>query len=371
MPHLKIENFKCYKKADIDFNDLTVLVGANGAGKSSIIQSLLLLREAVSSSKGHKLPLNTLRDQNLGTATDIVYNNDTSLKIKFSWEVDSPKKPSRATLGMPESDSLLDVEILYKSTGCNDLTNKEFHFLSADRLGSTVAQPMHAFDFPVTGDRGQFCAQLLADKFAYKINASRLHAEGTSPYLTDQVNLYIKDIFPGVEIDAHSSWEMQTAQIMIRNSVKKSFGLSTNVGYGISYLLPILVTGLIASEGSIMIVENPEAHLHPAAQSQVGKFLAMVAATGTRVIVETHSDHLINGMQYFAVGNPEFIPNILINCFNIDLDTNTNLSRIKIEPISLGINGDYTKWPEGFMDQGRKDLYNLYQVRNKMQNRQL
>ena len=64
--------------------------------------------------------------------------------------------------------------------------------------------------------------------------------------------------------------------------------------------MPILATGLIAEAGSYMIVENPEAHLHPSAQSKIGRFLAMVAHTGVKVIIETHSDHVINGIQIAA-----------------------------------------------------------------------
>jgi AAA15 family ATPase/GTPase len=83
MPKLRIENFKCYRKEELLFGDLTVLVGTNGAGKSSVIQSLLLLHEAVKSPKeNRRLPLNDFRSQNLGSASDIVFNNDTSLDIK-------------------------------------------------------------------------------------------------------------------------------------------------------------------------------------------------------------------------------------------------------------------------------------------------
>lgn len=175
------------------------------------------------------------------------------------------------------------------------------------------------------------------------------------------MNLYIKDIFPGVEIDAKSSWEMQTAQVLIRNSVHAEYGLSTNVGYGISYLLPILVVGLMASENSMIVVENPEAHLHPSAQSQVGKFLAKIAATGTRVVVETHSDHLVNGIQNYAVSNPDFLDKVIINNFSID--TSRGGGEIKIDRIGLGENGDYSCWPAYFMDQSRKDLFELYKAR--------
>lgn len=364
MPTLKIENFKCYRNASIDFGSLTVLVGANGAGKSSVVQSLLLMHEGILAGRNHKMPLNDIRSQNLGRASDIVYNNDVTRNIKMAWKTVKPETSSRIEFKTPDSDSMLDLDIVKLTRGINELSQNEFHFLSADRLGSTIAQPMHSSEFPFVGDKGQFCAQLLAETYAHKVMPERLRAENTSPFLLDQVNLYINDIFPGVEIVAKSSWEMQSAQIMIRNSVQSDFGLSTNVGYGISYLLPIIVTGLIASKNSIIIVENPEAHLHPAAQSQIGKFLAMVASTGTRVVVETHSDHLVNGIQYFAVCNNEFINSVVINNFSIAYNSNPKQGYVKINRIGLKEDGDFSSWPLGFMDQSKIDLYELIKARS-------
>ncbi len=73
------------------------------------------------------------------------------------------------------------------------------------------------------------------------------------------------------------------------------FYLPTATGFGITYVLPIIVQALVAStlENSVLIVENPEAHLHPLSQSSLGKFLALVAWSGVQVLVETHSEHII------------------------------------------------------------------------------
>lgn len=369
MPKLRIENFKCYQKEELLFGDLTVLVGTNGAGKSSVIQSLLLLHEAVKSPKeNRRLPLNDFRSQNLGSASDIVFNNDTSLDIKLSWLVDKPLKSSRVTLRRPDGDAMFNIDKVKCSKGENELTKTEFHFISADRIGSSIAQSMHSSENLNIGDKGEYCAQLLADTYSHKVNSLRLYDNNTSPFILDQVNLYIKDLFPGVEIVANSSEKMQTAQVQIRNSVHSEFALSTNVGYGISYLLPIIVAGLISDKGSMMIVENPEAHLHPSAQSQIGKFLAMVAATGTRVVIETHSDHLVNGIQNYALSHSNFLPNVIINNFSIARKAESNKGYIKIDRIKLEENGDYSCWPKGFMDQSKKDLYELYNLRKNIHN---
>lgn len=183
MPILKIENFKCYKKASVHFGDLTVLVGANGAGKSSVVQSLLLLYEGMHIQKRHRLPLNDFKGQNLGRAYDVVYCNDTSLNIRLVWSVGKPFTSSMVILGVPESDTTLDIDIRVSRTGNNELSLNEFHFLSVDRMGASVAQPMCSSDYINVGEKGQYCAQLLAEKYRYKVDASRLYEVNSSPYL--------------------------------------------------------------------------------------------------------------------------------------------------------------------------------------------
>ncbi|WP_164708190.1 AAA family ATPase, partial [Pseudomonas viridiflava] len=70
-----------------------------------------------------------------------------------------------------------------------------------------------------------------------------------------------------------------------------------NTGFGISYVIPIIVAMLCTTEGGYLLVENPEVHLHPAAQSILAELLTMAATCGIQVILETHSDHIINGIR--------------------------------------------------------------------------
>ncbi|MGH3693299.1 MAG: AAA family ATPase [Pseudonocardiaceae bacterium] len=70
-----------------------------------------------------------------------------------------------------------------------------------------------------------------------------------------------------------------------------------NIGFGFSYALPVIIAGLLAPGGGLLLVENPEAHLHPAGQSRLGRFLARIAGSGVQVVLETHSDHILNGVR--------------------------------------------------------------------------
>ncbi|MCQ4437669.1 AAA family ATPase, partial [Clostridioides difficile] len=81
-------------------------------------------------------------------------------------------------------------------------------------------------------------------------------------------------------------------------------GLSSfNVGFGITYVLSIITLVLSAEPGDILIIENPEAHVHPRGQIELGKFLALASKSGIQIIVETHSDHIFNGMRLFIKNN--------------------------------------------------------------------
>ena len=83
----------------------------------------------------------------------------------------------------------------------------------------------------------------------------------------------------------------------MRTSNAVDFHSPVHTGFGLTQVLPIVVAALSADEGDILLVENPEVHLHPAGQALMGQFLAKVALAGVQVIVETHSDHILNGVR--------------------------------------------------------------------------
>lgn len=71
----------------------------------------------------------------------------------------------------------------------------------------------------------------------------------------------------------------------------------SHVGTGVSYIASVIVSALSCKKGSLFIIENPEIHLHPGAQSKLLEFLSFLAAKGLQIIVETHSDHIFNGLR--------------------------------------------------------------------------
>jgi predicted ATPase len=127
-----------------------------------------------------------------------------------------------------------------------------------------------------------------------------------------------------------------------------------NVGFGLSYVFPILVALLVAQEEQIVVIDSPEAHLHPSAQSQMGQLLAHFAAAGVQILVETHSDHLLNGVRLAVKDKVLGHEGAQIHFFT----GATEESHGVISP-SLDADGSVSEWPAGFFDQADKDLSRL------------
>jgi predicted ATPase len=141
--------------------------------------------------------------------------------------------------------------------------------------------------------------------------------------------------------------------------------LATNIGFGISYSLPIIVTGLVAKKDSLFIVENPEAHLHPKGQSNIGYFLGKVAEAGVKIIIETHSEHVVNGLRRAILESSSLKATDANIYFFNGFDSNQDP---KIELIGIDDDGSLSKFPKDFFDQVNQDLSEIIKLRNKKLN---
>jgi len=130
-----------------------------------------------------------------------------------------------------------------------------------------------------------------------------------------------------------------------------------NIGYGLTYVFPILVAGLLSKKGQVLIIDSPEAHLHPMGQSKIGYFLAVMAAAGVQVIVETHSDHVLNGVRLAVSKHSISNDDVAIHFFSPSQSA-SDPSSVVTSPL-IDIQGNLSEWPEGFFDQSDKDLATL------------
>lgn len=377
-----VSGFKCFSGTSFDLKNITVLTGSNGTGKSSLIQALLLVRLAIEKNtiaysadgekffgtgwKGFPTPLNHGYELSLGTADNIFneaqyYNSkDSTIEIKLDEEIFAIPLPK-------ENENSTSVNLFLKKE-CFDQMNipfwrkNEFYYLFTERLGPRLSLASNHTDFLHCGHKGEFTAQVLLNNDFFKVRGPRLFKDLKSDNLPQQVDAWLDSICPGTTVRVDALGTM-SAQIRLRNSSVKNHVLATNIGFGISYALPVIVTGLIAEKGCVFIVENPEAHLHPKGQSNMGYFLGKVAASGVKLIIETHSEHVINGLRRSILSTSEIAADdISINFFN---GFNNNDS-IKI--IDLKASGDLTSFPRDFFDQVNQDMAEIFRIRSVQKN---
>nr|WP_275939108.1 DUF3696 domain-containing protein [Polyangium spumosum] len=141
----------------------------------------------------------------------------------------------------------------------------------------------------------------------------------------------------------------------VRTNAELRFHRPSNVGFGITYVLPVIISLLMAEPGDIVMLENPEAHLHPRAQSRVARLCAKAAAAGVQVIVESHSDHVLNGVRV-AVHGGEIAPDDVSVLF---FAAPSKEPKASVEHIRVDRRGRLDGWPEGFFDEGDRLLDRL------------
>lgn len=359
---IEIRNFKCFEYINADVRPLTVLSGINGMGKSSFMQALLLLRQSVLGPSGKvKAELNGGL-VNLGYPDDVLYesakgNDDIAFTLTgqsegdvtfaFRYEKGTRRLPS--TTPNPQTSS------------CS-LFGDNFFYLKAERIGprtSFDAMESETCRLNPIGNAGEYCAHLLA-QYERKPIASKslLHESEFLDELRAQVEAWLSEIgqTPRIHLDEHHAMDLVNLQFsFVRDGIPSSNYRPTNVGFGLTYTLPIFVAALLVKPGGMLLIENPEAHLHPKGQSAMGRFLAKVAASGVQVFVETHSDHLLNGIR-IAVKKELISPDdVALHFFYREKGKpSTSVTTPKLDR-----HGRLDEWPDGFFDEWENGLAEL------------
>ncbi|MGQ2984356.1 AAA family ATPase [Flavobacterium sp.] len=376
MTKLKINNFKCFKDIDIELRPLTIMAGGNGNGKSTAIHALLYLRHSIESL--FKLFEGYYVSEKPDINQDIALNDKFLLSLGNSgYVINRNANKEEILIGITDTED--DFVMTYladsyqprlyltasKCSGYNaskhSIFKADFYYLNAERIGPRLTQRVQFFTYPNAGWQGEYVAQLISERSGYlPIEDDRLFPGTTNPGIEFQVNEWLNFIMPGVRVSVRNNPETFTAQIQIENIYTKGDPtVATNIGFGISYVLPIIATGLIANKNAYFIVENPEAHLHPSAQSKVALFLAMVANSGVNVILETHSDHVINGIQIAVAEKKIDSTQVGINFFDQDPQTDQPVVNV----IGITAKGELSEWPNGFFDQSQIDYAKLFRLR--------
>ena len=371
-----LRDFKCFNALDLPCAPLTLLTGHNAGGKSTALQALLLLAQGLRQAPNtNLLPLNgALVD--LGAGGDVICRaaslqalslgaTNSGERATWRFETDKDLAP-RGLMCLAKvsytkdgeaveapNDRLLPAE-LSASHLMRSLQGTTF--VSAAREMQLDAYPVPQAPVHVPGDvgrSGEYAPYWYLEFADDEVSRLRRHPNDNRETVRAQVDAWLNELFPEARVNAE--------RLAVDAPIRLSFSLGqtspwskpANVGFGLSYAFPMLVALLTANPGSTIVVDSAEAHLHPRAQSAVGRVLAQMAGSGLQILAESHSDHLLNGVR-LAVREGLLRPqDATIHFFGQPDDAPA------ITTVAIDKNGAISDWPEGFFDQTERDLATL------------
>lgn len=356
---ISIHNFKCFENFSMPVRNVNLLSGMNGMGKSTVIQTLLLLRQSAREEiKGLRLNGEYVR---LGNGSDVLYEKAETEKIELGYESDKGVYTWKFDY-LADSDLLPLVE-KNGNAGQSEICGHNFIYLSAFRIEPRELYRIRneeEIDNREFGNNGEYALQYLSMHGDDPVtNAYVRVAHMSDASLGSQVRGWMDRISPGVSPRITVNTSLRSSEVRyeyIEGREKTGSYKSMNVGFGITYVLPLIIALVSAKEGDLILIENPEAHIHPAGQSMLGELIARAGAGGAQLIVETHSDHILNGLR-LAVRNKLISREQTMLSFFYK-DEKDDYQHKCLHPTILP-DGRLDCWPQGFFDEWDKALYEL------------
>lgn len=376
---LRLKNFKCLKDDSFPLSKINVFAGRNGIGKSSLLQSMLLIAQSLDDNgllkrvkiNGSFLQLGTYRDILSKDSKDgkisIRLTSDDSLKGDFvELILAEDKELSYATIAdlrTPQIDSSLDVpsanignveeSMPFKAQASVDVTSampplmqlQKVFFISADRRGPVNTQKYDAsILLSNVGIHGENVLNVL---YRGGENLQKI-VQAALTYIMKQSSLNVKEVNNDIQL--------------FLDSVNNSNGFKpVNVGFGYSYLLTILLTMYVAESKSKVFIENPEAHLHPGAQSRLMDFLFKTAKEkNLQLFIETHSENIFNAIRRASLSGFGIHPEEVKSYFFYLEDE----KQLAYQEIKMGKDGSLNIFPADFFDQTRQELREIMNLVN-------
>lgn len=315
-----LKGFKSFYDEAITISPLTVLAGLNSSGKSSVIQALRMLERYYDTNnpnlEGHG-GVDELRNT--------FYGKPFSIGVSYD-----DVKGDVMHFGYGEES---ETSSIYRAL-------PRCIYVSADRFGPRTSIPIDVSH--KLGPRGENVLNCIEYYENTLLDPNLYHPNSEGDTFGFNLNAWLGAISPGVKFRSE-----------IQKMADMSFSLfdghrAMNVGFGLSYTLPIIVALFIGTieKNTVVLIENPEAHLHPKGQTEMATLICSAVEAGAQVIVETHSDHLFDGIRIFAKQHLGFASKVGTHWFELDERRIT-----RVESPVMNDDGDLDMWPEGMFDQ--------------------
>lgn len=300
---LTIENFKCFKtEKTFDFGRITILTGANSSGKSSIVNGILMILQ----SEGFPKSLSTNGSfVNLGDFEDIANSHDATKIISLGLKIRSKER----------IDHFTSKWIIDKTNFLPNLYEQKANVIADTPKSRGNGRPMSTFNFGLKNINflGAFRKQpqrtnLEQNKAEFKIEKD---GEGYLDQIVEwekrgngKIKQLIK-VMKGLELIEDVKTKRLSGgrfEILVKPVSSKNATSLSNVGYGVSQFLPIIVSDLQLPDDSTLFLAEPEIHLHPSVQSKFGDYIVnQVNKTQKNYVIETHSEYFLNKIRLAIV----------------------------------------------------------------------
>ena len=369
LTRIELQFFKCFELLRLPVAPLTLLTGLNASGKSSVLQVLTLLHQTMLEHEwSTRLALNGIGVR-LGTTPDVVdevfgrssfgitledhkdvcdwafegTRYDMSMKVQHvSVNGRKTECPQVLRYLLPPDEREVAVSLAHR---LRDLT-----YITAERI---PPKAFHQLEDPhvigTVGTRGEHAMSVLHWGRDKPVLAELALPNSPTTRLR-QVEEHMRIFFPNFALQLLQTSLGNSVILSLRVSDDTRFYNPIHTGFGLTQVLPIVIAALSANKGDIILIENPEVHLHPAGQMQIGQFVAKVAQTGIQVFVETHSDHVLNGVRRAVKEDRLAAEKVAIHFFRPRTEGQTQV----LSPV-MDQSGNIDVWPDGFFDQFDKD----------------
>ena len=390
---ISFENYKAfYEKQTIQIKPITILIGKNSSGKSSIAKLFTLLENSLSGEIDEPLLLSNNGVELGADFENLFFGNSLSGELKFNLifdnnvELEADLRISRSQLGerlygleiyeWKYKDDTDHFEFELKEDGYSDNVNKNKRDVSfkgfipvnipnaeiskilfgqvkidVDYIGPFRVLPERCFY--LTGET-QFKDTGVKGKNAYSMLAISKFKEGDR--LNQNVGKWYKEHFDGWSLEVDNTSIKPFVQILLS---KEDISINlVDVGQGMNQALPLVVRASVTDRPeSIIVLEQPELHLHPAAHADLAELFAKSAKQNDQTfIIETHSENIILRLRKLIVENDfGFTPDDLIIYWIEDAETKGK----ELREITVDENGVLSDWPEGVFNESLKEILEM------------
>lgn len=345
---ISIKGLKSISNMCLKCKNLNILVGTNSSGKSTVLQAILLVSENLASpcgfsgklvslgefeevrcwnSKERRINVHILMDE--GKAFWHIYEEAGELKalLRPEWDIGRMENPVNLALNYQMG---------------------KLSYLSCNRIGAKDIYDKNLIPETKIGINGEFAIDFLCRNKDSLVEDEICNFKDLIT-LSNQVNQWLNYIIgANIRVEDILGTDVVKATYKVGNQREVR---PRNVGSGVSYLISILVLCLSSKQGDIMIIENPEIHLHPLAQSRVCEFLYYIASRGRQIFIETHSDHFFNAIRAGIATETMNPDKVQVNFISLDEEFCT-----KNTVVEFGKRGKVLNPQKDLFDQFDNDL---------------